>query len=979
MKHYLLLTTLLFLARLVIAQTPFQSAYSTYQNVPDGLLESIAWNNTRMIHLSGDQVGCSGIPQAYGIMGLHNDGKAYFNENGNLVAQLSGISIAEQKLSVYNQVMAYACAFNQIITSQGGLSQKSQKAKAIRYTLNALSEIPDSGAVNLLARDMQVYSILTFMNSKDMATKYDFKKSNFNLIDLFGAANYKVLTAEKIVFNSSGIESDQGDVYIASNQKSNQYTPAIWNPAPICNFSSRQGVAVSAITIHTVQGTYAGAISWAQNCASSVSYHYVIRSSDGQVTQMVLEEDKGWHVGSENPYTIGYEHEGYVDNAAWYTEEMYNSSADLSRDIVNSGYGIPPLRTYYGVSTTGTNLLGGCTKIKGHQHYPNQTHTDPGINWNWEKYYQLINNSYTYNTLTTSFGSLYDTGGPSSNYQDDEREFWLIQPVNAQTITLDFTVFDIESGYDNLYIYDGDSINDPLIGIYSGTSSPGSITASSGSLLLEFRSDCGTTSNGWEASYTSTALDNTPPNTSINAIPNWLTADFTIGFTDLDSESGIAERYYNVSQKSAVATSAQSNGAFGFVREHFEDNLNNWTPVTGDFSVISSTYSQTDTLEQNASSYALIDQQSTNAYLYEWKQVINPNNTNQRAGMHFFCDDPLLPNRGNSYFVYIRGSGNVQIYSVDNDIYNLEIDVPYPIVMPQDYKIQTSYDPSNGWIKVYIDGEFVTSWQDPTPIQSGNSISLRSGGCLVFFDDIHVYKTRSAQANISVGPLGEFSEQSINAIESGFIKSIVIDSADNISQSDEGVYLVDYSPAITNILSDGNGNDIDTFSVNTIEANWSVVDIHSDIAGYEVAIGTALGIDDVYPWTTNGLSSAFSTILTNPIIDQIYYISIRTTNGAGIVNESFTDGQRYVNNLNTQKLSGLDEIILYPNPTTDQFVVSNIKGTFNVIIYDMQGKICIQQSLMGSNPLYVSDLRKGNYQVLIQQNNSFVVKNIVIL
>ena len=63
---------------------------------------------------------------------------------------------------------------------------------------------------------------------------------------------------------------------------------------------------------------------------------------------MVLEQDKAWHVGSENPYTIGYEHEGYVTQPQWYTEAMYIASADLSRDIVNPGYGIPAVRTYYG-------------------------------------------------------------------------------------------------------------------------------------------------------------------------------------------------------------------------------------------------------------------------------------------------------------------------------------------------------------------------------------------------------------------------------------------------------------------------------------------------------------------------------------------------------------------------------------------------------------------------------------------------------
>lgn len=238
---------------------------------------------------------------------------------------------------------------------------------------------------------------------------------------------------------------------------------------------------------------------------------------------MVLEEDKAWHVGSENPYTIGFEHEGYVDDPVWYTEEMYTSSADLSRDVVNSGYGIPPLRTFYGASSAVPQTLGGCTKIKGHQHFPNATHTDPGINWDWEKYYRLINNTLSYSVLTNVSDNFYDTGGQGGDYQDDEREFWLIQPTGITSISIDFTAFDLELGYDNLYIYDGDSINDPLIGAYTGTNSPGQINSTGNSLLIEFRSDCGTVSSGWEANYTSVIDDigfDTNELNSIEIFPN---------------------------------------------------------------------------------------------------------------------------------------------------------------------------------------------------------------------------------------------------------------------------------------------------------------------------------------------------------------------------------------------------------------------------------------------------------------------------
>ncbi|MEW6470636.1 MAG: peptidoglycan recognition family protein, partial [Bacteroidota bacterium] len=164
----------------------------------------------------------------------------------------------------------------------------------------------------------------------------------------------------------------------------------MWNPAASCNYSSRSQ-SISAVTVHTTQGSYAGTISWFKNCSAGVSAHYVLRSSDGQVTQMVLESKKAWHVGSENGYTIGLEHEGYISQSSWYTTAMYQSSANLVKDICNSGYGINPTTCWNGASCNGTCLLSSTYRIKGHQHYPNQSHTDPGQYWNWGTYYNLIN------------------------------------------------------------------------------------------------------------------------------------------------------------------------------------------------------------------------------------------------------------------------------------------------------------------------------------------------------------------------------------------------------------------------------------------------------------------------------------------------------------------------------------------------------------------------------------------------------------
>lgn len=153
---------------------------------------------------------------------------------------------------------------------------------------------------------------------------------------------------------------------------------ASFTDASTSNYSnySRSASDISYIVIHTVQGSYSGCISWFTNPAASVSAHYVVRSSDGQVTQMVDEEDVAWHAGnwSYNLASVGIEHEGYVDDpGTWYTSAMYAGSAALTRDIADRN-GIPLSRSY----------------IIGHSEVPGATHTDPGSGWDWDYYMSLV-------------------------------------------------------------------------------------------------------------------------------------------------------------------------------------------------------------------------------------------------------------------------------------------------------------------------------------------------------------------------------------------------------------------------------------------------------------------------------------------------------------------------------------------------------------------------------------------------------------
>lgn len=169
---------------------------------------------------------------------------------------------------------------------------------------------------------------------------------------------------------------------------STDYGPAYWVAASTSNYrvaNRPSDYAIDRVVIHDTEGSYSGTINWFKNPSARVSAHYVLRSSDGQITQMVREKDVAWHVACWNNRSIGLEHEGYASQPGWYTDPMYRASAALVRNICNK-YGIPKDRTHI-VSHKDVSDQTGCTD-----------HTDPGNYWDWTYFMNLVNGS-TYSTI----------------------------------------------------------------------------------------------------------------------------------------------------------------------------------------------------------------------------------------------------------------------------------------------------------------------------------------------------------------------------------------------------------------------------------------------------------------------------------------------------------------------------------------------------------------------------------------------------
>jgi N-acetyl-anhydromuramyl-L-alanine amidase AmpD len=166
------------------------------------------------------------------------------------------------------------------------------------------------------------------------------------------------------------------------------YAPAILRASP--NWNSRGGSAVSLVVIHSCEGNYSGCWSWLRNTAAGASAHYVVKEDGGEISQLVREADRAWHVAaayqcslaggaqcnkngiSTNTFSVGIEHAGFASQASWSTG-IIEASARLTCDITRD-HGVPRDRNH----------------IVSHGQLQPSNRTDPGPNWPWSHYISRI-------------------------------------------------------------------------------------------------------------------------------------------------------------------------------------------------------------------------------------------------------------------------------------------------------------------------------------------------------------------------------------------------------------------------------------------------------------------------------------------------------------------------------------------------------------------------------------------------------------
>lgn len=184
------------------------------------------------------------------------------------------------------------------------------------------------------------------------------------------------------------------------------YPLSKWQASPNYTAYNRpQDQPIKYIVIHDMEGYYQNSIDLLCNPARAASCQYLFRSSDGDVTQIVLDKDESWHCGNGtyNRQSIGIEHEGfasqYTPGGSYYpyTDIQYQKSADLVRYLCDK-YSIPTIHNDTNIA--GGKISGDPGYIFGHSQVPDPTnpdygggksrHSDPGPFWDWPRYMQMV-------------------------------------------------------------------------------------------------------------------------------------------------------------------------------------------------------------------------------------------------------------------------------------------------------------------------------------------------------------------------------------------------------------------------------------------------------------------------------------------------------------------------------------------------------------------------------------------------------------
>ncbi|HQP35371.1 MAG TPA: N-acetylmuramoyl-L-alanine amidase [Polyangiaceae bacterium] len=360
----------------------FQNAAMEF-GVPAELLKSVSWAETQWDMVEGE-IGTGDRPAAWGVMALRGEQL----ERG---AKLAGLSADEVRTDPGSNIRAAAAL----------LDSYAEELKLDRTRLGAwapavakLSEIPDE-------EGLRYYVVNDVYGALREGRKLEIEGGEIALeiapIDV-----------------TPDFESPADDTYkIAAG--TTDFPSAIWRASP--NYNSRPAGDIgkeAMVIIHTCEGGYSGCWGWLRNSAAQASAHYVVSESGGEVTQLVREASRAWHVAasyecsrnsnhdcwrngySTNHFTVGIELAGYASQTrpAGQIDKLARLVCDISRD-----QGIPRDRIH----------------VLGHGQLQPWNRTDPGATFPWTTFINKVKSYCGDGGTTTPSAIVIDSNNAKNN------------------------------------------------------------------------------------------------------------------------------------------------------------------------------------------------------------------------------------------------------------------------------------------------------------------------------------------------------------------------------------------------------------------------------------------------------------------------------------------------------------------------------------------------------------------------------------
>ncbi|MGM0612580.1 MAG: C25 family cysteine peptidase [Bacteroidota bacterium] len=572
-------------------------------------------------------------------------------------------------------------------------------------------------------------------------------------------------------------------------------------------------------------------------------------------------------------------------------------------------------------------------------------------------------------TITRCEGKLFDDGGQSAPYSNNSDGSVTISEPNASSISLIFSSFHFEDGYDYLKIYDGASTNAPLIDSYDGNTLPGSgvINSSTNAITIQQMTDEMQTESGFELLW-KCAYPNTLPTAEFK-VNDSSTCTGLVTFQD-QSIAGPTSWFWDFGDGT---TSTQRNPSHQYTSNgnydvkliasnmHGPDSVLKTNLVTVDMpdnpTASSGIRCQTGSVELTAT-----EPSSGNGYIRWFNSATSPNVLD--TGTTYTT--PILGNSKTFYVDYANDKPALYGAKTDNNGGGSYFDQPYKHHLVFDVHKQITLVS----VKVYANSagnrniELID--RNGNPIES-QMVNLQQG-------------EQRVNLNFSISPGTDYKlrgpeDPDLFRNNNGtnypyYVNDLVTIKESSAGSDPTGYYYYFYDWEVKGPPCRSNRVPVQAIISDTLKPNAS---FNYDLSNEpEIQFKDKSEYVSSYLWAfgdgnTSALPNPTHTFQDNGTYD----VKLKAINNCG---EDSVIQQIQINSVSVEEHSK-NTLNVYPNPTDDLITIiipDNIKGSKVLEVFDSKGKqissdIIMQQHTQINKDL--SNLASGTYLILLHTDN----------